>query len=186
MINKNKLKKIIKDPMDDKDIKYYLPKSKIKLYSDLADIKNLDEILQKDNDYMILLYPVESVVNGHWVCVMKYSYNGKKVYEYYDSYGHNVDEPLSWLNNSQLQEFNIKRPYLSDLFDVCQRDVIYNPTNWQSDNNDVNSCGRHVCFRVINLFKYDRNLGQYYKFMKKLKKDLKMSYDDIVSYMIDK
>jgi len=186
MINKNKLKKIITEPMGDDDIKYYLPNAKIKTYKDLSKYNDLDELLVNDNDYVIILYPVNSINNGHWIAVLKYDFNDEPVYEYFDPYGKYPDEPLTWLKGNQSKEFKVYRSYLSDLFDKCNRKVIYNPTDWQYDHNHVNSCGRWSCWRVICQFKYNKNLQQFYNFMKKLKKDMRLPYDEIVSYMIDK
>ena len=58
--------------MDDTDIKYYLPKATIITYDELSKIKDIEKLLPRHKSYFILLYPVESKTNGHWVCMSRY------------------------------------------------------------------------------------------------------------------
>ena len=79
-------------PMDDKDIRHYLPNARLLTYNDLSKIENITDLLPKHKTYFILLYPVVSETNGHWVCLTRY----RKTIEYFDSYGNKPDQPLTW------------------------------------------------------------------------------------------
>jgi hypothetical protein len=77
--------------MDDTDIRFYLPDVKILTYSELTNIKKIEDLLPRHKSYFILLYPVQSEQSGHWVCLTRYS----KTIEYFDSYGLKPDVPLT-------------------------------------------------------------------------------------------
>ena len=88
---RDELDKIIKSPMDDDEIKKYLPNVPVLSYTELTE-KTLDEILPDKNTYCIILYQ-SSPHSGHWVALLRYD----NLYEYFDSYGNVIDEPLSWV-----------------------------------------------------------------------------------------
>ena len=88
-MSRNDVKRI---SMDDTDIRYYLPDSKILTYSELSNVKKIEDLLPRHKSYFILLYPVQSEQSGHWVCLTRFS----KMIEYVDSYGEKPDVPLTW------------------------------------------------------------------------------------------
>ena len=79
-------------PMDDQDITHYLPNARLMTYNELSEIQNITDLLPKHKSYVIILYPVKSVTDGHWVCLTRY----RQTIEYFDSYGGKPDVPLSW------------------------------------------------------------------------------------------
>ena len=81
-MNRNDVKRI---SMDDSDIRYYLPDSKILTYSELSNYKKIEDLLPRHQSYFILLYPVKSDSDGHWIAVTRFA----KMIEYYDSYEEN-------------------------------------------------------------------------------------------------
>jgi hypothetical protein len=170
---------IVEEPLSNDEIMKYLPNAKIIRYSELKKYNDIDDLLRNNVDYCILLYE-ESKNKGHWVCVLKYN----DTIEYFDSYGGYPDNPLKWnsdmTNNSLGQE-----PFLCRMFDNTEKEVIFNPIKYQEDEDDVNTCGRHCVFRILNLLEKERELGQYYEIMKEIKKLTKSSYDDIVANMIN-
>ena len=77
---------------------------------------------------------------------------------------------------------------LCDLLDKCPYHIIYNGTKYQAENNenfDVNTCGRHICFRILNLIGKGYILPQYQELMQEAKKHFKEPYDVIVSKLIN-
>ena len=44
------------EPLDDADIKYYLPDAKILVYDELNFFNNIEDLLPRNNTYFILLY----------------------------------------------------------------------------------------------------------------------------------
>jgi hypothetical protein len=65
--------------------------------------------------------------------------------------------------------------------------VVYNPIDYQNKRDtDISTCGRHDCFRLYTILKYDMDLNTYYNMMVDLKKKTGMNYDEIVSEYIPK
>lgn len=172
-------------PMDDSDIRDFLPDVKIMRYSDLKNYRTIQELLPNDIDYAIILYQ-ESENKGHWVAVLRYN----KTFEFFDPYSSKngeIDEPLLWTPCIVRLKLNCHIPYMTRLFNNIDRSIykaVYNPVKYQILRDDVNSCGRHCTFRILNLIKKGRDLEQYYKHMLKLKDKYKLNYDDIVTAMI--
>ena len=65
--------------MGDDDIRYYLPDSKILTYSELSNYKKIEDLLPRHKSYFILLYPIKSESDGHWVCLTRFD----KMVEYF-------------------------------------------------------------------------------------------------------
>lgn len=170
---------IIEEPLGDDDIKKYLPDARVMKYSALKNIKSIEELLPNEIDYVILLYE-DSPNKGHWVTVLRYG----DTIEFFDSYGGEPDKPLSW-NDEYTNENLNQEPYLSNLFDKTDKRVIFSPTKFQGGGNDINTCGRHTIFRILNLIEKDRPLEEYYEIMKEIKRLTKSSYDDIVANLIN-
>lgn len=188
---KNKIKKLdkiekelIETPLDDKEIKKYLKNPKILKISELKKYNNIDELLPNEKDYTILLYESSKNV-GHWVGLLKYN----NTIEFFCSIADDgrPDSQLFWIDNS-INENLGQFAYLTRLLLNSDYDVIYNKLKFQkqSDNkNNVNCCGRHCCFRIINLINHNMNLKQYQKYMKDLKKKSKNNYDELVTHLIN-
>ena len=85
------LERIIEDSMGDDTIKKYLPHSKILKYSELSRYNSINDLLPDNPDFVFILYE-DSLDHGHWVVVMRYGHE----YEFFNSYGGKVDEPLRW------------------------------------------------------------------------------------------
>ena len=81
------------ESMDDNNIRFYLGKNaRILTYNELSKYKSIDKLLPKHKSYFILLYPVGSEFNGHWVCMTRYD----KTLEYFSSYGTKPDIEFNW------------------------------------------------------------------------------------------
>ena len=126
--------------MGDDDIRYYLPDAKILTYSELSNIKKIEDLLPRHKSYFILLYPVQSESSGHWVCLTRYS----KMIEYFDSYGKKPDEPLTWGKYD-----NVHRR-LSELLNNTKLRVDYNNIDFQNNKDvTISTCGAFAVFRVL-------------------------------------
>jgi hypothetical protein len=62
--------------------------------------------------------------------------------------------------------------------------VYYNGIQYQSTPGDISTCGRHCIFYILNMQK-NKDLYDYYILMKNIKEKTNMTYDKIVSYMIN-
>jgi hypothetical protein len=174
-----KIERIIEDPIGDDDIRAYLPDSKIMKYSELARYKTIEDLLPEPVDYAFLLYE-DSPNKGHWVCVSRYG----KTIEFFDSYGGAPDTQLGWVSCPRRRSLGQGRPMLTDLFNKSKASIVYNPIKYQGESDDINTCGRHCLFRIINLTKAQRRLEDYYKTMRELEEDYKEPYDTIVANII--
>ncbi len=171
---------VAEQPLSNFVIDEYLPDANILKYNDLQN-KNISSIFQ-NNNYVILL--IESQPNnGHWVCLLRYD---DGTIEYFDSYAKPIDYFINKLKHSPNSI-----PYLSDILDnyisETNNKVIYNGLKFQVNDSDINTCGRHVVFRILQYNEHNKKLGEYIKFMKGFKKENPgFTYDDIVAFYIKK
>lgn len=177
-------KEIINDinsqPLSNDQITNLLPNAKIMRYSDLRKVNDLNDILTEPIDYVILLYETEPNL-GHWITLLKYD----QTYEYFDSYGNKINDPLKWNTKEKNIQLNQDENTLINLLNKSGYKVIYNKIKYQKDREDIQTCGRHALFRILNLILKNRTLDDYTKWMKFLKKGNNYSYDDIVSAFIN-
>ena len=171
------MKQIKYESMDDGDIKHYLPDARLVMYRELKDIDNIEILLPFHKSYFIILYPVQSESNGHWVVLTRFN----DIIEYSDSYGFLPDFPLTWYNKQKIE------PYLTNLLNKTKLQVVYNSIPFQDKKNaKMATCGAYAVFRVLTLLELNANLEQNNALLKKLKKDSNnKSYDDIVVQYIN-
>ena len=157
--------------MDDNDIKHYLPSVRLIMYKELKGIDDIEILLPTHKSYFIILYPVHSESNGHWVVLTRYN----DIIEYLDSYGNAPDIPLKWYHEKI-------EPYLTNLLNNTNLEVVYNTIDFQNKkDSNLATCGAYTVFRVLSMLELKANLEQNNALLKKLKKDSNgKSYDDIV------
>lgn len=179
------LKARLEYPLSDSDIETYLGKKvEIINYSQLKNYKHIDELLPTDFSYVIILIELEPRV-GHWVTLMKYPLihkNKKKtIIEYFNSYGFKPNYEMKFLDRLLGQ----KKKYLTKLLNNNDYDVIYNNVPFQSiDDQNSNTCGRHVISRIIAMNKLFKSLPEYIVMMNKLQKKYNLPYDLLISLLI--
>jgi hypothetical protein len=176
------LEKIITDPLDDAEIRHYLPDVKILKYSELTNYTDIAQILPQQIDYCIILY-LDSHNTGHWVALLRYG----KTIEFFDSYGGKPDSQLKWVNCSERARLGVAIPFITRIFNKAVADgynVIYNPKQYQKTNKSIVTCGRHCVLRILKLIRERYTLRDYYRYLTKLKKEYRMPYDEIVSSII--
>ena len=171
MIDKTK-----KIALGDDDIHNFFPKAKILTYDKLKKYQNIDQLLPKEKDYIIILY-LNSKYSGHWIALMK---DGKTI-EFFDSYGGSPDSQLSWNDKNKLESLGVKDAYLTNILNNSDYKVVHNKVKYQKKNSDIKTCGRHISMRILNFLKVNVDLENYNKLMEQLKKDLKLPFDDIVT-----
>jgi hypothetical protein len=150
--------------------------TKILTYKALPQFENIEELLEPFKNF-ILLYMFKQNY-GHWCCVLQHPDR----IEFFDPYGGNSmpDEELDLINKNVRMETNQNYPYLSKLIYESGFPVEYNDYKFQKHAKDIKTCGRHCIVRV--LFK-DLLLDDYYKFIKILCKQYKMTPDQLVTYI---
>jgi hypothetical protein len=178
------MEKIISSPLDDQTLREYLPNAKIIPYDELKNYKTIEELLPNPKDYAIILYLLESPTSGHWTCILRDDKRG--TIEHFDSYRVYPDKELNWIDCKTRKELGVNCPYLSKLYDKTKKKVVYNNVKYQSDNSQIQTCGRHCVWRIINFLENNMDLKKYANLMKRLKKNMNLNYDEIVSYFINK
>jgi len=177
------LKDIIEDPLDDLEIRHYLPHAKIITYNELSRYRSINQLLPGETDYVIILYQ-DSPNQGHWVCLSRYPKGKNGMAEFYDPYGQKPDSQLDWVNMQQRQKLGQGRKLLTPLLDCCTQKVVYNPIKYQKESPEINNCGRHCVYRILCMLK-GMDLEQYYKHIMELIKQTGLDADGVVSSQVD-
>ena len=174
-MSRNDVKRI---SMDDSDMRFYLPDVKILTYSELSNVKKIEDLLPRHKSYFILLYPVKSESDGHWVSLTRFDKN----VEYCDSYGGKPDFPLTW------GKYNNVHRRLSELLNNTKLRVTYNTIDFQNNKDvTISTCGAFAVFRILTLIEMDTDLEKNNIILKTLKETNEdKSYDDIVVEFINK
>ena len=135
---------IYKDDLTGTDVDYLTKgKAVLRLYKDLLNYKNIFDVFGGYNN-IILLFPVQSDSQGHWICIRK---NDKtKTLRHWDSYG------LSWIQERGYTDNQyVEQHLLGNLYEIAQQQgwqVLWNKYRFQEMKNGINTCGRHACMRA--------------------------------------
>ena len=132
---------------------------KIVKYEDIHTYNTIDDLL-KPYGKIAILYQVKPNY-GHWCCLFLTGPDLKTL-EFFDPYGMKIDEQLEFIKPEFRKQSNQDYPYLADLMMRSKYKLQYNDKKLQIRNNDVSTCGRHVCMRLILA---DSPLNVYQNFM---------------------
>jgi hypothetical protein len=169
-----KYDKIKSYSLGDGDIREMIPTLKILRYPQLLEYDNIEDALD-EKGRLLILYLTESEHSGHWVSLLKQKRNGEEYIEYFDPYGkYKPDEESSWLTKNELREYQQDTKYLTKLLRKSGLKITYNKAPFQSEERNINTCGRHCTAR---LYYKHLSLPQYTKMLQKSG----MSPDDFVS-----
>lgn len=145
-MSEEELKKIKDYALSNDDIQAILePDTKIFTYPAFADMESIDEAFDQLGR-CIFLFLTQSETAGHWLCMFKRDDN---TIEYFDSYGQKPEAQREWLTEEKLTELGEGEPYLYDLMRQSGYKVFYNKFPYQTDRNDINTCGRWAVARLI-------------------------------------
>jgi len=151
--------KVIEYPLSDTDINHLLhPPTHVFIYPDLEMMNSIDEAFDSEGRCM-MLYPVSSETNGHWVCMIK----RQNEIEFFDPYGKKPDTELKWMGSALRRELNLEQPVLTRLFNESGYKITYNIHDFQGTGSDINTCGRHC---VVRLMFKNLSLNDYLKMIK--------------------
>jgi hypothetical protein len=167
-------------PMGDDSIHEYFPGAKIIKYSELNNIKSIDELLPKNKSYFFMLIE-DSPSKGHWVAVNRIN----DELEFFDSYGGQPDSQLKWIGMEERVGLGQASKRLTELFKDSGMEVNYNPVKYQEKGDDIQTCGRHCCLRIKMMLE-GKDLDAYNNYMEALKHSSGMNYDEIASFFINR
>jgi hypothetical protein len=183
-LNKGEVKELSEEPLTDSDIKSYLPNVKIISHQDLKNYKTIDELLPRTFGLVIIIYEAKPN-EGHWTLLTKYidEETNKPTIEYFDSYGNTIDTPLKWIQDKSIDS----TPYLTKLLTNAKNkyDIIYNSKDFQKENKNIATCGRHCISRASSILKHNQSLSNYIKMMNSINDMTGFNYDNIVSNIIN-
>jgi hypothetical protein len=185
------LKKELESYTSDTEIEsYFGDELKIVKYQNLDDYYDVTQLLPKNNTLLIIL--IEWSLNvGHWVLLSRYKDNKTDILEYFNSYSGYPSSELETLSIQKRKELDEFDKHLNVLLrkSMDRFKIIYNKFPLQSLKKIRGivpaTCGKWVVLRSIMLLKYNLNLEQFLTFMKNLKKETNLSFDEIVVILLE-
>lgn len=132
--------------LSETDLRKYLGKNlTIKRYSDLVNIKDIDQYMA-DKPFIIILYRSHESY-GHWTCLLKHDkFNS---YEFFDSYGIKPDRQLISMPLRIRNAFGQESPILAALLFDSKRNIEYNNFRLQKVDDKIATCGKWVTMRCL-------------------------------------
>jgi hypothetical protein len=150
-------------------------KFRLVLYPQLINFRDIDEVLGP-NGACVLLFEAKKRY-GHWCCLWKLN---NKTVSFFNSYGGYPDDSLDFIPEHFAKVNNEDYPYLSLLLDKSPYKLTYNEYAYQKHDNDIKTCGRHVCVR---LWCRDMNDDQYHKYISMFMKKYNIDADQFVTLL---
>ena len=151
----------LKKMFSDKDFERFFPNvaQNIIKYSDLDEIKDINELLPQDG-YKIIL--IESIKNtGHWVVLIR---NNDSLI-FFDSYGIYPDDELNFVSRLQNKLLGNKYSTIRNLMKSSELKLFYSKTKYQKERPNINTCGRWCCVAINMLHQLKYSLEEMKKIM---------------------
>ena len=175
--NKQRINEIKKYALGDDDMNQLLGDNLfIFVYPYLDDVQHIDDIFDNEGR-SLMLYLVNNINSGHWVCMIKKNNH----IHYFDPYGNGPDNILNTLSEQKKDELDQETPKLTNLLKDSGYTIDYNIYPYQKVGNNINTCGRHCVFRLLNK---DLDDVQYYNLIKRYTKKYNLNIDDTMSLLI--
>ena len=140
----NLLKATLNQELSSEDIKKICPDAYIMLYEELQQYNDIIDAIGPTN-VLIILFPVQSNHNGHWITVLYHP--NMKLVEHFDSYGLSPSQEIGYTNNQYVKEHLLNNLYKQATFDGYK--VQYNEAKLQQMKQGANDCGRWASVRGI-------------------------------------
>jgi len=173
------INELIAIPLGDDDIRKFLPDAMIIKYADLANYPTLHDVLPEVQSFCFILYE-DSPNKGHWTLISRPE---EGIAEYFDSYGGYVDDPLKWTDKEERAELGQSKQLLASLFRKTPDDVVFNRVKYQKQGPGINNCGRWCVLRTV-MMKKGYNLEEFFDYVKKNAKNMKLGLDQFVTSLI--
>ena len=184
--NKQLLQQQIKEEITDSDLTRYFGKRDFKnilKYSELINYNSIQQLLPRKKSWKIIL--IEDEYNsGHWTLLLRYN----NTIEWFNSYGTFPSAELDFISHQKKAILNQDVKHLNVLLTKAlpKFRIIYNKRKLQQLEDGTNTCGKWVILRIIMMEKYNMDLNQFIQFIDKLKKQFKLSSDELVTLLIQK
>ena len=156
------------------DIERYVGRGHIIKYSDLSNFDNIDDVFN-GNSFVIVL--IESKLNsGHWTTMLRYN----NTIELFDSYSGTLDNELSFISKQMKIELGENEHILTELLKKSGHKVIVNKYKFQSEKNNVDTCGKWILLRILMFVCANMQLKEFVNFVKTNAKKLNLRNDEFV------
>jgi hypothetical protein len=182
---------LIKQPMSNTLIqKFFNGKANIIALEDITQMTSLDQVFKGNNHVIIFLNTNPTTQIGHWICLF---INAQRLF-YFDSYG---EKPLIYLQVMQKQNIDLGNQNLNLLNlirdSIYKNAFYYNTVDYQSEKNDVATCGRYttmICILNIMYLKEGKSfdLKIYYELMNYWKDNLPIdlkTFDRVTTFFVN-
>lgn len=186
----DKIEKTVAVPMSVDTMMDYLEKKNMNLVFlyDTNDAVSLDKIF-RGKPYVVLFVATKSRYNGHYVGMVKDDDN-KRIY-FFDSYGMSLSFLLGQFAGGKQHDY-VQSTNILHLIKKGGYTLVCNKTDFQKFDKNVATCGRFVLMFLILYRIITKQCGLVFSFpmmkliMNLLQTKLKMNYDEIASYFINK
>ena len=159
-----------------KFLKKYNIQCKVYTYNQLNKFHDIDKALGKDKCFVLLYMSRPNY--GHYITVFK---RDKDNIEVYDSYKDmKPDYEFKYIPSEYRQQLGETYPHLTQLLYDSGYKVHYNNHKMQQLSNNISTCGRHV---IVRLIKRRMNIDEYYRWVKKICKEYRITPDMLVTIM---
>ena len=156
------------------DINELIPGS-FMLYDKFNKIKNINKFMPVNSGKIFLIRDNEN--SGHYICLYRKSLN---TYYFCNSFGYGIDEQMKkYISKKDNDLFNSGGDDLSRLLKNKKVEVL----NLPLQNVETNVCGR-FCVYFLKVFNEGATLNEAVKILKFLKKEMNMSYDELMVNLI--
>jgi hypothetical protein len=145
------MRKLKAQSMSDDDIHKILPGIPLTLYSDLDDC-TYGNLVDNRGRGMVLFVQSETAdtIAGHWLGLCRLPSGSVLVF---DPYGGKQDPwylNSTWISGRAQKRFDEESPQLARVIQKSGLNVTFNPTRYQKDAANINTCGRHCIVRLLH------------------------------------
>ena len=146
------------------------------------------------NNHLIIFVSTQGEYTGHWQLLLRSTSGCERSssndrFYFFDSYGHNFTALLEKVFDYFGKDAYHESYRLGELVLESKIPSIMNLVRYQSNDNDVETCGRHVvcCFYAFIKNPNGFNFNVYFEYMNAFKGKLGLdTYDEVVSYITEK
>ena len=165
------------------DLFSMFPDCKIVKFADLDLYKDIYDLLPNKLDFVFILTEVKPN-HGHWQLLLR----DNKRFEFFDSYGDSPKTILNFIPKYMLKILG--NDYNKDIGHILKSikksdKLIINSYPFQSDIDDVNTCGRWIALRVALLLHKNYNNKEFVNYIKKMVKQSKLKNDELITKLIN-
>ena len=172
-MNKNKMSY----SLTNKDIEKFLGPDHIIKYSELSKYDDIDDVFGNNNFVVVLI--VSKLNSGHWTNLLRYN---DGTIECFDSYSGKIDDELKYVTNTMKHNLHEIDYTLTEL--LHKRKTIWSKYRYQRLEGGIDTCGRWVILKIIMFVEGKMKLDYFENWFRKMKKQMKMSNDELVCDLI--